>query len=201
MRFLSLAFLSAGLLPAAEIPQGTHLLLRFVNALSTRTARDGDRVYFRTASPILINGQFVVPVESYAEGVVTRSTRSGRVEGRAELAIRIESLTLTSGKTIQVSPHLASVDDANTEQKVDEKERDIKQGGTKMEDAARVAKTSGAGAAIGGIADESWKGAGIGAGIGGAVGFATTLFTRGREVELRPGSTIDVVFDRSVRVD
>jgi hypothetical protein len=33
------------------------------------------------------------------------------------------------------------------------------------------------------------------------VGLASVLLTRGREVELRQGSTIDVVFDRPVQVD
>jgi hypothetical protein len=33
------------------------------------------------------------------------------------------------------------------------------------------------------------------------VGLASVLLTRGREVELRQGSTIDVVFDRPVKVD
>jgi len=201
MRFLSLAVLSVGLLPAAEIPQGTHLLLRMVNSVSTRTAREGDRVYMRTASPIVVKGEFVVPADSYAEGVVTHSVRSGRVEGRAELGIRIESITLPSGKVIQVSPHLSAVDSDGTEQKVDEKEHEIRQGGTKGRDAEQIALKSGAGAAIGGLADHSWTGAGIGAGIGGAVGIATTLLTRGREVELRPGATFDVLFDRSLKID
>ena len=201
MRFLTLVLSAAGLLSAAEIPQGTHVLLRMVNSVSTRTAREGDRVYMRTASPILVNGQFVVPVESYAEGVVTHSLRSGRVKGRAELGIRIEILTLPSGKTIRVAPRLSAVDAGGAEQKVDEREHEIKQGGTKGQDAERIAVRGAEGAAIGGIADQGWKGAGIGAGIGGAVGLATALLTRGREVELPPGATFDVVFDRAVAVD
>jgi hypothetical protein len=60
---------------------------------------------------------------------------------------------------------------------------------------------SGKGAALGAIVDRSWSGAGIGGGAGGAVGLATVLLTRGREVELRQGSTIDVVFERPVTVD
>src|SRR6202166_3802605 len=95
---------------AAEIPQGAHALLRLVNSVSTRTAREGDYVYLRTAAPIVVNGQIVVPAESYVQGVVSHAQRSGRVKGRAELGIRIETLTLASGKTIQVAPHLASVD-------------------------------------------------------------------------------------------
>lgn len=199
MRSLTLALVFTAALSAAEIPQGTHLLLRMVNSISTRTARPGDRVYLRAASPVLVNGQFVVPVDSYAEGVVTRSVRSGRVKGRAELAIRIDTLTLPSGKTIRIAPQLSAVDSGGTEQKVDE--NDIRQGGTKGKDAQTIAETTGAGAAIGGLAVQSWKGAGIGAGAGGAVGLAETLLTRGREVDLRQGSTVDVVFNRAVPLD
>lgn len=200
MRFL-IILAAAGWLPAAEIPQGTHVLLRMVNSVSTRTAREGDHVYMRTASPVIVDGKFLVPVDSYAEGVVSRSVRSGRVKGRAELGIRIESLTLTSGKVIRVSPRLSSVDAEGTGQKVDSKENGIQQGGTKGADAERVATLSGTGAAIGGLTDRSFGGAGIGAGIGGAVGLATTLLTRGKEVELRQGSTFDVVFDRAIAVE
>jgi len=201
MRSLILWLLLAGPVPAMEIPQGTHVLLKMVNSVTTRTAREGDRVYMRTASPIVVNGQFVVPVDSYVDAVVTHSVRSGRVKGRAELGIRIESFTLSSGKTIRVAPHLSSVDSGGTEQKVDPKENEIKQGGTKGQDAGRVAEIAGSGAAIGGLADRSWKGAGIGAGAGSAVGLATTLLTRGKEVDLAQGSTVDVVFDRAVMLE
>lgn len=201
MRLAILVLTIPVLCPAAEIPQGSHVLLRLVNALTTRTAREGDYVYMKTATPISAQDQIVVPVDSYVQGVVSRSVRSGRVSGRAELAIRIETLTLPGGKVIKVSPHLTSVDSEGTDQKVDTKESGIQQGGSKGADAERVAKISAGGAAIGGIADRSWKGAGIGAGAGGAVGLATVLLTRGREVELRQGSTIDVVFERPVTVD
>ena len=65
----------------------------------------------------------------------------------------------------------------------------------------RIAILAGSGAGIGGIADRNWKGAGIGAGVGSAVGLATVLLTRGKEVELRQGSTLDVVFDRPVALE
>jgi len=94
---------------------------------------------------------------------------------------------------------LCSVDSGGTEQKVDENQ--IKQGSTHGADAARVAELGGTGAAVGGLATRTWSGAGIGAGAGGAVGLATVLLTRGKEVELHRGSTMDVVFDRAVPVD
>jgi hypothetical protein len=60
---------------------------------------------------------------------------------------------------------------------------------------------AGSGAAIGGLADRSFKGAGIGAAAGSVVGLATALVTRGNEVELHQGSTLDVVFDRDVVIE
>jgi hypothetical protein len=199
MRFIVAFFLGAALY-AAEIPQGAHTLLKMVNSISTRTAREGDYVYMRTATPIVSNNQIVVPADSYVQGVVSHSKRSGRVTGRAELAIRIETLTLPSGKVIKVTPHLSSVDSDGTEQKVD-KEGGVQQGASKGADAETIATRSAAGAAIGGLADRSWKGAGIGGGAGGAVGVATVLLTRGREVELKQGSTVDVTFERAVPVE
>jgi hypothetical protein len=195
------AFFAAALtVSAAEIPQGAHCLLRMVNSVSTRTASEGDYVYLRTATPITADGRVLVPEGSYVQAVVSHSTRSGRVKGRAELAIRIETLTLPSGRVVKVAPKLSSVDSEGSEQKAD-KEGKINQGGSKEADAARIAKTGGMGAAIGGVADNSWSGAGIGAGIGAGVGLATVMFTRGKEVELRQGSTVDVTFDRAIPID
>jgi len=199
---LAVLVLSIPVLHAASvIPEGSHVLLRLVNSVSTRTAREGDRVYMKTATPIVVNGEFVVPVESYVFGVVAHARRSGRVSGRAELAIRIDTLTLPSGQTIRISPQLSSVDSEGTEQKVETREGTVEQGATKGVDAEHIAILTGGGAALGGMVDRSWKGAGIGAGAGGAVGLAYVLLTRGREVDLHQGSTFDVVFERAVTVE
>jgi hypothetical protein len=117
------------------------------------------------------------------------------------LAIRLETLTLPSGRSLRFTPHLASVDAGDYAQKIEGGESTIKQAPSVGQDAQRIAILAGTGASIGGIADRSWHGAGIGAAAGTAVGFATTLFTRGHEVELRAGSTLDVVFDRALTVE
>jgi hypothetical protein len=182
----------------AEIPQNTHVLLRMMNEVTTRTAAPGDYVYMRTASPIAVKGHIVVPVNSYVTGVVSRVKRSGRLAGRAELAIRLESLTLPNGGSFRFSPRVDSVDDDGTGQKAGPRENTVEQSPEHGRDAARVAILAGTGASIGGLTDRGWKGAGIGAGVGSAVGLATVMLTRGREVELRRGSSVDVVFDRPV---
>ncbi len=186
---------------AAEIPQGTHVLLRMENSLNTRTAQAGDYVYLRTAVPIANAGEIAVPVGSYVQGVVSEAKRSGRVKGRAQLAIRLETLTLGSGKAYKFSPHLSAVDSGETGQKVMGAENRVEQAPSRGQDVERIAILAGTGAGIGGLADRAWKGAGIGAGVGSAVGLATVLLTRGKEVELRQGSTLDVVFDRPVSLE
>jgi hypothetical protein len=201
MRTIVLLSVLASAASAADIPQGTHVLLRMENSVNTRTAKEGDFVYLRTAFPIANSGEIAVPAGSYVQGVVAEAKQSGRVKGRAQLAIRLETLTLASGKVYKFSPHLSSVDAGETGQKVEGSENTIEQAPGKGQDAGRIAILAGSGAALGGIADRSWKGAGIGAGVGSAVGLATVLLTRGKEVELRQGSTLDVVFDRPVSLE
>jgi len=176
------------------------------NSINTRTAQEGDFVYLRTASPIGADGQILVPVGSYVQGVISHTKRSGRVSGRAELGIRLETLTLAGGKTLRFAPHLSSVDAGDSGQKVTGKENAIEQASSHGEDVARIAILAGSGAALGALIDRrvngaALKGAGIGAGAGAAVGLATVLLTRGKEVELRQGVTLDVVFDRPVALE
>jgi hypothetical protein len=199
--FSSLWLLFSASLWAVEIPKGTHVLLRMVNSVSTRTAGEGDQVYLQTATPVAISGQIVVPAGSYVQGRVSHAKRSGRVKGRAELAIHLETLTLPDGRMLKIAPRLTSVDSGDSGQKVDREESIVKQGSGTGKDAAQVAITAGSGAAIGGLADRSFRGAGLGAAAGTAVGLATTLFTRGNEVELKQGTTLDIVFDRDVTVE
>ncbi len=200
-RIVSLGAFAALGASAADIPAGSHVLLRMVSSVSTRTAKAGDQVYLQTASPIAADGRILVPVGTYVQGTVAESKRSGRVKGRAEIALHLETLTFASGQAFKIAPHLESVDSGETGQKVEGNEGAVKQAGTKLQDAGRIAILAGTGGAIGGLATRSWSGAGIGSAVGGAVGVATTLLTRGKEVDLRAGSTLDVVFDRSLPLE
>ncbi len=197
--FLVLAFLcgSAG---AAEIPPGAHVLLRMENNISTRTAQEGDYVYLRTASPVSVDGQIVLPVGTYVQGVVLHAKRAGRIHGKAQLAIRLENFTLADGQVLKFAPKLASVDSEGGGQKVDP-EGEIQQGGTKAKDVGQIAIMAGSGAFLGAIVSRSGRGAGIGAGAGSVVGLATVLASRGPDVELRQGTSLDVVFDRAVTIE
>ena len=174
---------------------------RFGRKLNVSTAQADLPIAAFFFDCLLAGGQILVPVGTYVQGTVAESKRSGRVKGRAEIALHLETLTFASGQAFKIAPHLASVESGETGQSVEGNEGAVKQSATKLQDAGRIAILAGTGAAIGGMATRSWSGAGIGSAAGGAVGFATTLLTRGKEVDLHAGSTLDVVFDRPLPLE
>src|SRR4051812_3379380 len=186
---------------AAEIPPGTHILLRMLNSISTRTASEGTQVYLQTVTPVAVDNAIVIPPGTYVQGSISHAKRSGRVKGRAELGIRLETMTFSGGKMVKIAPRLSAVDSGETGQKVDDKESQIKQPPSVGKDAGQIAILAGTGAAIGALADRTFKGAAIGGGVGSAVGLAKVLLTRGNEVDLHQGTTLDVVFDRPVVIE
>jgi hypothetical protein len=78
---------------------------------------------------------------------------------------------------------------------VKDKEGTIEANGQKGKDVATVAQTTGGGAAIGALS-AGGKGAGIGAGAGGAVGLATILLSRGQDVRMEAGTTVEMELQR-----
>jgi type IV secretion system protein VirB10 len=76
----------------------------------------------------------------------------------------------------------------------------IQQDSQKGQKAGTIASTAGTGAVVGGLS-RGGKGALVGAGIGGAVGTAIALLTRGNDVRLEPGTTIEMVIQRPITLD
>lgn len=203
MRLLATFAFAAALVCAAEIPSGSHVLLRMQNTINTRTAKVGDYVYLRTDTPISANNMIVVPMGSHVQGVVAMVNRAGKVKGRAELAIRLETLTLPGGQQFKFEPRIDSLEGDAGGQQVVNRENTVKQGSTVGKDTAQVAILAGSGAMLGAMIGRvgntsGLRSAGIGAGAGAAVGLASALLTRGKDVELRQGTTMDVAFDHPI---
>ena len=181
------------------VPGGTHIPMVLHNAVSTRSARPGDPVYFETVFPVMIDGKVVIPAGSYVSGEITESKRPGRVKGRGELMMKLTTLILPNAYMVNLSavPGNAGTGGGETT----DNEGKIVGASNKGGDIGTVAKTTAAGAGIGGLATQSAKGVGIGAGVGAAVGLAAVLLTRGPEAELPRGSTVEAVISRSILLD
>jgi len=180
------------------VPAGTRVGVNLENGISTASAKPGDSVYFRTSFPITINNKVVMPVGSYLRGEVSDAKRPGRIKGRGELRIRLNTLVLPNGYTVDLNAEPRSTD-SGSNTKTDS-EGKISGPAGKGKDVETVATTTVAGAGIGGIAGGG-KGAGIGAGIGGLAGLAAVLLSRGPEAQLPRGSSMDLVLERDLTLD
>jgi len=181
------------------VPSGTRLPLILHNAVTTRNAKPGDPVYLETLFPIVIDNRILIPAGSYVQGEIQEAKRPGKVKGTGEIRLRLNSMILPNGYVVDFNAIPTNAGTGGNE--ATDSEGKIHGDTDTGTDVATIAKSTGIGAAIGGIATQSAKGAGIGAGVGAAAGLAAVLLTRGPELELPRGTTVDVVLDRTVYLD
>jgi hypothetical protein len=184
--------------PRIVVLAGTRFAVVLENGISTRGAKPGDSVYLRTSFPITQDNKVVVPVGSYLRGEITESKRPGRVKGRGEFRMKLNTLILPNGYTVDLNADPRSADSGGPETMDSEGKTTGGSGAGK--DAKTVATTTATGAGVGAIAG-GVKGAGIGAGVGGAIGLGAMLLTRGPDAQLPRGSTLDVVLERNLSLD
>jgi type IV secretion system protein VirB10 len=181
------------------LPAGTKVPLALNSPISTKTARTGDPVYAHTTFPVVLNEHVAIPAGTYVQGVVSSIKRAGRVKGRAELLMHFTSLVYPNGYTVALPGSVDNVPGAE-HQRTKGEEGTIQQDSEKGKDAATIAGTAATGAGIGAIT-AGGKGAGIGAGMGGAAGLAIAMLTRGSDVRLEAGTSIDMIFQRAITLD
>jgi len=181
---------------AAEIPAGTHVLLRMEHSVSSRTAKAGDGVHLRTSTPVSVDGRIVLPVGTWVSGTIQRVERRGRFHGHGTLEIGLDTLLLPTGSVVSVSPlvAIAARSDFNRNWNRDRAGHGVLIG---------VGMLAGYGsAAIASVwTHDEETAVGIGFGVGIATGVATAILTRNRDVEFSNGATLDVVFDHPVRLN
>jgi len=161
----------AGAAPAAPPPPpprvftiraGASIAIYTAKDLSTKTAKDGDLFTASLARPI-VDGDWVIAKRgALVQGVVVNSDPGGRVKGRASMTVKLRSLQLADGRTVDL-PTSSYTKVAKS---------------TKKKDAMKIGIGARIGAAIGAIAGGG-KGAAIGAGAGGGAGTGLVLATRG----------------------
>ena len=179
------------------IPAGTRVPLVLKHAISSKSARVGQKIYCETTFPVAAENRLLIPAGTYVQGEVTGVKRSGRVKGRAEIQLHFTTLIFPNGYTVMLPGSLESVPGSDTTRMKDE-EGTVEAESTKGRDVGTVASTAGTGAVIGAVASRGVKGAAIGGLAGAAVGSAIGLFTRGDEVRLEAGSAVEMEFQRPV---
>jgi len=181
------------------VPAGTKVPLALKHAVSTKSAREGDSVYAETTFPVVQDNRVLIPAGTYVQGRISHVQRAGRIKGRAEVLMHFTTLIFPSGYTVMLPGAVENVPGAE-KTSIKGQEGTIRQDSQKGEKIGTVASSAGTGAVIGGLS-RGGKGAAIGAGIGGAVGTAIALLSRGNDVKLDAGTTVEMVFQRAVPLD
>jgi len=176
------------------VKAGTRIPLVLVNSISTKNSREGDQVYLQTSFPIAVSSRIVIPEGSYVTGTITQLKRPGRIKGRGEMYLRFDSLMLPNGVQRDFRGTLSAVDGSRDET-MKGNEGKVQGDTSRGQDVGTVAEPAATGATIGAIAG-SGKGAGIGAGVGAAAGLGAVLLTRGPDVRMPRGSSVEMQLDR-----
>jgi hypothetical protein len=178
-------------MPPVVVPAGTVIPVTLTSRINTKNAKDGDGIYGRTAFPITVDNKIVIPEGSNVSGKVTEIKRPGRVKGKAELTLTFQTLVLPSGITVPLYTSLRGAGGAGERKG----EATVQGESSKGEDAKTVGTTTATGGLIGAVG-HGGKGAAVGGAGGAAVGAAAVLLTRGKDLVLEPGTTIEIVLDQ-----
>ena len=181
------------------IPAGTKVPVALKHAISTKGTREGDGVYAETTFPVVANGRVLIPAGTYVQGRVSHIERGGHIKGRAEVLMHFTTLIYPSGYTVLLPGAVENAPGVDKTSVKDE-EGTIRSDSQKGQKIGTVASSAGTGAVVGGLSSGG-KGALIGAGVGGAVGTAIALLTRGNDVKLDAGTTLEIVIQREVTLD
>ena len=156
---------------SAAVPAGTEIHVRLAQEVDTQRSRTGDGFMATLAEPILVGERTIVPKGTEFHGHVTTSGTSGRLKGRAVLAITLDSFDL-KGKSYKIET--SSLRRAST--------------GHKKRNGLLIGGGAGLGAALGAVAGGG-TGALIGAGAGAAAGTAGAAATGKKNVAF-PAETL-----------
>lgn len=184
---------------AAEIilPEGTRITLQLNDTLSTRFNAEGDAFTAVVTAPVYLEARMIIPKGSVVNGSISRIIRPGRLKGKAILDLMFQSIKIPGRRQMTIVATLVGVDpEANAEVR---SEGRVVAEGSAGSDVRKVLVPSLAGAGIG-TATGGGKGAGIGAGVGAAIGLASIFTSRGKDLEIHRGSTLDIQLDRSLAI-
>lgn len=164
------------------IPAGTTLRVKLSSEVASDSSRVEDVVRGTLDAPISVGGQVVVPPGASVRGSVLSAQRSGKVKGRASIALRFDWLS-AHGEDYDMRTNRIS----------------RQAPATKRRDAAKIGIGAGVGAAVGAIAGGG-KSAAIGSAVGAGAGTGAVLATRGDEVRLVAGTVVTTKVREPIRV-
>ncbi len=166
-----------------EIPAGTDIVIRLIDSIDSEKHKQGDTFKASLEEALVLNGETVVPRGADATVVLAAEKESGRLTGRTELTVALESVSV-DGREVAVNSATVSQESSSRGQRT----------------AKVAAGTAAVGAIIGAIAGGG-KGAAIGAGAGAAAGAGSQVFMKGQVVRIPSETVLRFRTEGAIRIE
>jgi hypothetical protein len=129
---IKLSILQASLQPVKGVPAGTRFSARLLQPLSSRTAKEGMVIKAISITPIVIDGDILIPGGSAIDGTVTKANGVGWgfKHETASLSIDWNHATLADGRTLPITARVFQVENAQEAVKANGKIQGIRSTGT-----------------------------------------------------------------------
>jgi hypothetical protein len=177
-------------LPAhAVIPAGTRIAVVLDTPLSTRIAKQGQQVTFRTSDALRVNDQLEIPPDTAVTGSVVEAQRPGRFGKPGVLRVKVDRINLSTGTATEIAARLDSPDMKGRGRLSSDSKRTT--------DLYSLALYTIEGTLLGSQI-RGGKGAAVGAGAGAAVALMIMMSHKGSDIYLEPGMPFLIILDREV---
>jgi hypothetical protein len=173
------------------VPGGTVIDVVLETPLSTRIAKPGMKVTFRTTGPLRLQEQLELPPETGVTGPVSEAKKPGGFGRAGVIRVMIDRIEIPSQAPTPMLGKLQSAD-------ADKRGR-ITTDNTRGTDLIELAQYTLMGTLLG-ARIHGGKGAGVGAGAGALVALIIMASRRGPDVYLEPGMPFVVVLDKDVEL-
>src|ERR1700733_10898153 len=168
--FLSIAAITSARAQQVTVPAGTRLLIRMTDSIGSGRNRAGTLFTGRLETNLMSGNTVAAPAGAVVHGRIIQSSGAGRAAGRSELSLELTDIVINNTR-FPILSNDYSVQGANA------------LGGT----ARRTAGGAGLGAVIGAIGGNAGRGAAIGAAGGGA----SSLISRGEQINIPSGTLLE----------
>jgi type IV secretion system protein VirB10 len=177
---------------AITLPAGSELHVQLMTTLSSKTNETGDPWTGKVVEPIFGKGGEIVPEGSTVDGHITYVKAPGRVKGKGEMRLIVDSISTPDSSKYNI---VASLKDASGTKVKDEEGTMQGPGKDAKGTAVETGVGAAAGAGVGAIA-HGGTGALYGAGIGAMAGLAHRILKKGKDIVLPSGTEMTFVVSR-----
>ena len=164
---------------SGTLPAGTNLVIRMIESVDSETNRVGQSFRASLDQAVMVDGETVIPRGADAVVKLVDSKDSGKLTGRAELTLSLQSVSI-NGRMVDINTQSINKESASQGEKT----------------AKTAGGTAAVGAIIGAIAGGG-KGAAIGAGAGAAAGAGSQVILGGQRVRIPSETRLTFVLDNA----